>query len=467
MAFENLTGRLQMALRRISGKARLNEYDIDEMMKEVRLSLLEADVNFKVVKEFTGEVKDLAMGEKIMQGLNPGQQVVKIVNDELVKLMGSEAVLVNFNETRPTVIMMVGLQGAGKTTTAGKLGNYLRKNHAKNPLLIAADIYRPAAIDQLITIGNQLNIKVFSMGTEVNPRDIVKAGLKQATLDQHDLIIIDTAGRLHINETLMDELVDIKKIAKPDEILLTVDAMTGQDAVNVAMSFNETLAITGCILTKLDGDTRGGAALSIRKVTGIPIKFAGTGEKLTEIEVFHPERMASRILGMGDVLSLIEKATEEIDETEAMSMMEKMMSGSFNFNDLLKQMKMIKRMGAFSGILKMLPGMGQLANMDKVDDKQLLYIEAIIHSMTPEERKRPDLLERSSSRRNRIASGSGRSTTEVNRLIGMLDKQRQMMKRFQGMNPESVEKMGQNVMGGAQPTQATKGKGKGKGGFRI
>ncbi len=465
MAFENLTSRMQMAFRRITGKAKLTENDIEEMMKEVRLSLLEADVNYKVVKEFTSEVKAIALGEKIMKGLDPGQQVVKVVNDELVKLMGTEAVLVRFNETRPTVIMMVGLQGAGKTTTAGKLGYYLRKNHAKKPLLIAADIYRPAAIDQLITVGNQLEIPVFSLGIDVNPREIVKEGLKKANAEGFDLVIIDTAGRLHINETLMDELIDIKKIVKPDEILLTVDAMTGQDAVNVSMAFNEALEITGCILTKLDGDTRGGAALSIRKMTGIPIKFAGTGEKLTEIELFHPERMASRILGMGDVLTLIEKAQEEIDEDEAMSMMEKMMSGHFNFNDLLKQMKMIKRMGAFSGILKFLPGMSQLQNIDKVDDKQLVYVEAIIHSMTPEERKNPELISRSSSRRNRVAKGSGRSTTEVNRLIGMLDKQRDMMKRFQGMNPASIEKMGQNPTG--QPSSVNKGKGKGKGGFRI
>ncbi len=465
MAFENLTSRMQMAFRRITGKSKLTENDIEEMMKEVRLSLLEADVNYKVVKEFTAEVKEQALGEKIMKGLNPGQQVVKIVNDALVELMGSEAVLIQFNETRPTVIMMVGLQGAGKTTTAGKLGAYLRKNHNKKPLLIAADIYRPAAIDQLITVGNQLQIDVFSMGTDVNPREIVKQGLKKAQAEAFDLVIIDTAGRLHINETLMDELIDIKKIAKPDEILLTVDAMTGQDAVNVSVAFNDALAITGCVLTKLDGDTRGGAALSIRKMTGIPIKFAGTGEKLTEIELFHPERMASRILGMGDVLTLIEKAQEEIDEDEAMSMMEKMMSGHFNFNDLLKQMKMIKRMGAFSGILKFLPGMGQMANMDKVDDKQLVYIEAIIHSMTLDERKNPELLSRSSSRRNRVANGSGRSTTEVNRLISMLEKQRDMMKRLQGMNPSTIEKMAQNApMNSPNPYQ---GKGKGKGGFKI
>lgn len=466
MAFENLTKRLQMALRKIAGKTRLTENDIEEMMKEVRLSLLEADVNYKVVKDFTAEVKDLALGERIMKGLNPGEQVVKIVNEELIKLMGKDAEDLHLTDGKRNVVMMVGLQGAGKTTTAGKLGWFIRKNQGKKPLLIAADIYRPAAIDQLITVGQKLEIPVFSMGTDVNPREIVKKGLKFADDSGLDLVIIDTAGRLHVNETLMDELVDIKKIASPDEILLTVDAMTGQDAVNVSVAFHEALGITGCILTKLDGDTRGGAALSIRKVTGIPIKFSGTGEKLTEIEVFHPERMASRILGMGDILSLIEKATEEIDEDEAMSMMEKMMSGTFNFNDLLKQMKMVKRMGAFSGLLKMLPGASQLANVDKVDDKQIVYIEAIINSMTPEERRKPELLERSSSRRNRIAEGSGRSTTEVNRLITMLQKQKDMMKRMSGMNPQTLERMAQGGIP-QMPTQQTPGKGKGKGGFRI
>lgn len=469
MAFENLTSKLQMTFRRITGKAQLNASDIDEMMKDVRLSLLEADVNYKVVKDFTDEVKQLALGEKILKGLNPGQQVVKIVNDELVKLMGGETALVNFTNNRPyTVLMMVGLQGAGKTTTAGKLAWFLRKNHAKKPLLVAADIYRPAAIEQLRTVGAKLEIPVFDQGTGVDPRDIVKSALKRAEADGNDLVVIDTAGRLHINETLMDELVDIKKIAKPEEILLTVDAMTGQDAVNVATAFHAALGVTGCILTKLDGDTRGGAALSIRKVTGVSIKFAGTGEKLTDIEVFHPERMASRILGMGDVMSLIEKATEELDEHEAMSMMEKMMSGQFNFVDLLKQMKMIKRMGAFSGILKMLPGMGAIADSPKIDDKQLVYIEAIIHSMTEAERKNPELLERSSSRRNRVASGSGRSTTEVNRLIGMLDKQRQMMKRMSQMNPDTIEKAQSGMLPGlGGPIKQTPGKGKGKGGFRI
>ncbi|MBN2697124.1 MAG: signal recognition particle protein, partial [Bacilli bacterium] len=416
MAFENLTSRFQMAFRRLTGKAKLNENDIEDMLREVRLSLLEADVNYKVVKEFTEDIRELAFGERILKKLNPGQQVVKIVNDELVKLMGSDAVAIDFQETGITTIMMVGLQGTGKTTTSGKLANLLRKNHNKKPLLVAADIYRPAAIEQLKTVGGQLDIPVFELGDKTKPQTIVQEAIKKAKLEGFDLVIIDTAGRLHINETLMDELVDIKKLTKPQEILLTVDAMTGQDVVNVANAFHEALSLTGCILTKLDGDTRGGAALSVRKVTGIPIKFAGTGEKLHDIEIFHPERMASRILGMGDVLTLVEKATEEIDEAEAMSMMEKMISGNFNFNDLLKQLKMIKRMGALSGILKFLPGMSQMANSEKVDDKQLVYVEAIIRSMTPEERRKPELLERSSSRRNRVASGSGRSTTEVNRL---------------------------------------------------
>ncbi|MFA7106301.1 MAG: signal recognition particle protein [Candidatus Izemoplasmatales bacterium] len=450
MAFENLTSRFQMALRRLTGKSKLTEKDIDEMMREVRLSLLEADVNYKVVKEFTDEVKQLAYGEKILKGLNPGQQVVKIVNDELTKLMGSEASDLNLSDDF-SVILMVGLQGAGKTTTAGKLANLIRKNNNRKPLLVAADIYRPAAIEQLQTVGKQLDIEVFQMGT-IEPEKIVKSALDYARKNEFDLVIIDTAGRLHVDEFMMGEIQNIAKLAKPQEILLTVDAMTGQDAVNVAETFNTALDLTGCILTKLDGDTRGGAALSIRKVTGVPIKFAGTGEKLLEIEVFHPERMASRILGMGDVLSLIEKATEEIDETEAMNMMEKMMSGKFNYNDLLKQMKMIKRMGKFSGILKMLPGMSQMADVDKIDDKQLVYIEAIISSMTKDERRDPELLNRSSSRRNRIANGSGRSTTEINRLISMLEKQTKMMRRMAGMNPSNIESMSQNLtQGNLQP----------------
>jgi len=460
MAFENLTSRFQMAMRKLAGKTRLTENDIDEMMREIRLSLLEADVNYKVVKEFTEEVKQLALGEKILKGLNPDQQVVKIVNDELVKLMGSEAVELQLKDTQISTIMMVGLQGAGKTTTAGKLAKYIEKNNHKKPMLVAADIYRPAAIDQLVTVGKQIGVYVYQEGTGVKPQTIVKNGLKYAKENDYDLVIIDTAGRLHINEELMTELREIESIVHPNEILLTVDSMTGQDAVTVSQSFNEALSLTGAILTKLDGDTRGGAALSIRKVTGVPIKFAGTGEKLTDLEAFHPERMASRILGMGDVLTLIEKATEEIDEQEAMSMMEKMMSGQFNYNDLLKQMKMIKRMGAFSGILKMMPGMAALKNADKVDDKQLVYIEAIISSMTKEERLHPELIERSNGRRSRIAHGSGRSTTEVNRLVSMLEKQQKMMAQLSGMNPSSIEKL---ANGGISSDQQKRNRGKGKG----
>ena len=465
MAFENLTSRFQMALRRITGKAKLNINDIDQMMREVRLSLLEADVNYKVVKEFTEEVKAQAYGEKILKGLNPGQQVVKIVNDELTKLMGEKAEEISFTESGITVILMVGLQGAGKTTTAGKLANFLKNKNDKNPLLVAADIYRPAAIEQLQTVGSQLGIPVFEMGT-TKPETIVEKALIYAKENAYDLVIIDTAGRLHIDNDMMNEIKNIETITKPNEVLLTVDAMTGQDAVNVAKTFNEALNITGCILTKLDGDTRGGAALSIRKITNVPIKFSGTGEKLTEIEVFHPERMASRILGMGDIMSLVEKATAEIDEDEAMNMMEKMMSGKFNYNDMLKQMKMVKRMGKFSGLLKMIPGMSSMANVDQVDDKQLIYIEAIINSMTKDERKKPELLERSSSRRNRVARGSGRSTTEVNRLISTLEKQKKMMSRLGNMDPNQMQNM---ATPGYQPklTRAQRrSKGKKKGGFR-
>jgi signal recognition particle subunit SRP54 len=466
MAFEDLTGRFQMALRRLTGKAKLSEKDIDEMMREVRLSLLEADVNYKVVKEFTEDVKQIAYGEKILKGLKPGEQVVKVVNDELTKLMGEETAELSIKPNDLTVMLMVGLQGAGKTTTAGKLANYIRKQHSKKPMLIAADVYRPAAIDQLQTVGEQLNIEVYQEGL-IEPDTIVKNGLKYAKDNGYDLVIIDTAGRLHIDESMMDEIKRIEKITKPDEVLLTVDAMTGQDAVNVAERFNQALSLTGCILTKLDGDTRGGAALSIRKMTGVPIKFSGTGEKLEDIEVFHPERMASRILGMGDILSLVEKAQEEIDEDEAMNMMEKMMTGKFNYNDLLKQMKMIKRMGKFSGILKMMPGMKNLGNMDQVDDKQLEYIEAIVGSMTKEERKKPELVNRSSSRRNRIARGSGRSYSEINKLVQMLEKQQTMMRRMQGLNPDSLQNMAQGNFQPKKSRSERRSKMKKKGGFRF
>ena len=424
MAFDGLSSRLQMALRRITGRGTLTEKDIDEMLREVRLSLLEADVNYRVVKEFLANIKVEAMGEKILKGLNPGQQVVKIVRDELKRVLGDETQEVKFKINGTTVLMTCGLQGAGKTTAIGKMALYYRKIKKSKPCLIAADVYRPAAIDQLKQIGKQLDVTVFEMGINTPVSKIVKEGLKFAKDNGFDLVIIDTAGRLHINEELMDELKDVKKIANPDEILLTVDAMTGQDAINVAKSFHEALGLTGVILTKLDGDTRGGAALSIKAVTDVPIKLMSTGEHLDELEVFHPDRMAERILGMGDMLTLIESATQNISEDEAMNMFERMTSDKFNYNDLLNQFKMINKMGSLSKILGFLPGMGQYKEaLSNVDDRQFDYIRAIIYSMTKEERQNPDLVDKSSRRRERIARGSGRSVAEVNKLRQMLEQQ--------------------------------------------
>ena len=453
MAFENLSDRLQMALRRVTGRGKLNEKDIDEMMRDVRLSLLEADVNYKVVKEFTQNVKEQALGEKILHGLNPGQQVVKIVFDELKRIMGDDASGINLKMQGMSVIMTMGLQGAGKTTAIGKLANYLRKYEKKNPMLIAADIYRPAAVDQLVQIGKQLNVFVYQEGVNKKAWDIVQRGLTYAKDNGYDVVIIDTAGRLHIDEEMMDELVKVKQVSKPDEVLLVVDAMTGQDAVNVAKTFHDKLNATGCILTKLDGDTRGGAALSIRHITGVPIKFIGTGEKMDALDIFHPDRMAQRILGMGDTLTLIEKVTENIDEDEAMSMVEKLMSNKFNYYDLLKQFKMIKKIGS-SKILGLLPGMKQVREAAKnMDDKQFEYMEAIIGSMTDEERKNPDLIEKSSKRRERIAKGSGRSVTEVNNLRKTLERQKQVAKQMAGMSESDMQEMQRKMQSGSMPTQ--------------
>lgn len=455
MAFENLSDRLQMALRRVTGRGKLNEKDIDEMMRDVRLSLLEADVNYKVVKEFTQNVKEQALGEKILHGLNPGQQVVKIVFDELKRIMGDDASGINLKMQGMSVIMTMGLQGAGKTTAIGKLANYLRKYEKKNPMLIAADIYRPAAVDQLVQIGKQLNVYVYQEGVNKKAWDIVSNGLVYAKEHGYDTVIIDTAGRLHIDEDMMEELVKVKQVAKPDEVLLVVDAMTGQDAVNVAKTFHDKLNATGCILTKLDGDTRGGAALSIRHITGVPIKFIGTGEKLDALDIFHPDRMAQRILGMGDTLTLIEKVTENIDEDEAMSMVEKLMSNKFNYYDLLKQFKMIKKIGS-SKILGLLPGMKQVREAAKnMDDKQFEYMEAIIGSMTDEERKNPDLIEKSSKRRERIAKGSGRSVTEVNNLRKTLERQKQVAKQMSGMSEADMQAMQRKMQNGSMPTQGS------------
>ena len=465
MPFESLSERIQMSLRRLTGRGRLNENDIDEMMKEVRLSLLEADVNYKVVKNFTAEVKQKALGEKIMQSLTPGDMVVKVVHDELKRLMGDEAAPIKYKGSGLSVFMFVGLNGAGKTTHVGKLANLLRKRDAKKPLLIAADINRPAAINQLVTIGKQLNIEVFEMGTEHPVTEIVQKGLSYARQKNYDLVIIDTAGRFHVNEELMQELETLEKIAKPDEILLTIDAMMGQDAINVITSFNERLSLTGCILTKLDGDTRGGAALSIRYLTNVPIKFIGLGEKLDQIEVFHPDRMAGRILGMGDVVTLIEKATASIDEEDAMNMMERMQKGIFNYNDFLKQLKMIKRMGSLKSIIGLIPGIGkQLKDID-IDDKQFAYIEAIIFSMTMDERKKPDLLAKSFSRRERIAKGSGRPYPEVNALIKRFDEMKNQLSAFTKMGDMNDIK---NIRNMPTPNQKQKkGKGKGRGNFKI
>lgn len=479
MAFDSLSSRLQMSLRRITGRANLTEKDIDTMLREVRLSLLEADVNYQVVKEFLANIKVQATGEKILKGLNPGTQVVKIVHDELQKVLGNDLQEVKFKMNGITVLMTCGLQGAGKTTAIGKMALYYRKTKKSKPLLIAADIYRPAAIDQLEQIGKQIQVPVFQMGTKEKVPNIVKEGLKYAKDNGFDLVIIDTAGRLHINEELMDELREVKKVSNPDEILLTVDAMTGQDAINVSKAFNDALGVSGVILTKLDGDTRGGAALSIKAVTNVPIKLVSNGEHLDELELFHPDRMADRILGMGDMLTFIENATSNISEEEATTMMERMASDKFNYNDLLKQLKMIKRMGSISKILGFLPGMGKIKEAaSQIDDKQLDFIKIIISSMTKKEREDPDLIDRSSRRRERIAKGSGRSVSEVNKLRQMLDQQKKVMKQMNNMDEEKMERIANQLqsgnfeglkqsMGPVNNNYQHKGKGKNKGGFRF
>lgn len=466
MAFESLSDRLQMAMRRVTGKGRLNEKDIDQMMREVRLSLLEADVHFRVVKQFTKAVKAKATGEAILKGLNPGQQVVKIVRDELEAIMGEKAVPLTLHPNKLTTMMLVGLQGAGKTTTVGKIAKFLTAKHAKKPMLVALDIYRPAAIEQLKTIGEQLGLFVFEKGTKANPVETAKEAVIYAQENDYDTVIIDTAGRLQIDEAMMQELIDVSEAVSPDEILLTIDAMTGQDAVTTAEGFHKQLTLTGAILTKLDGDTRGGAALSLRYVTQVPIKLMGLGEKLDQLEVFHPERMASRILGMGDVLTLVDKVTENVDEADMMNLMEKMMSGKFNYNDYIKQLKMIKRMGSIGGLLKLIPGIGKAMKNQDVDEKQLVYVEAMISSMTKEERKQPRLIEQSSSRRRRIARGSGRKVSDVNRLIQTMQQQSKMMKQMKNVDPSKINP--KNPLGGMnlnQPTKRKKGKGKGKGRF--
>lgn len=432
-AFESLSNRLQNVFSKLRGKGKVSEDDVNEAMREVRLALLEADVNFKVVKDFIAKVKEQAVGLEVSKSFTPGMVIIDIVNKELTELMGgTQAKLAKANKP-PTVIMMVGLQGAGKTTTSGKLARLLQKGNHK-PLLVACDIYRPAAIKQLQVLGEQIGAPVFSMGDKTSPVEIAKSGLQHAKENGNDYIIFDTAGRLHIDEELMDELKQIHANVKPDEVLLVVDAMTGQDAVNVAQSFHEQLELSGVVLTKLDGDTRGGAALSVKAVTGRPIKFAAMGEKIDSLEPFHPERMASRILGMGDMLSLIEKAQAGIDADKAAEMERKMRTAEFTFDDFLEQMEQVRKLGPLDQIMDMLPGMnkmkGGMKDM-KVDEKQIGRIEAIVRSMTKDEKQKPELLNH--SRRKRVAAGSGTTIVEVNRLIKQFDDMRKMMKQFSSM----------------------------------
>ena len=429
--FQSLTEKLSNAFKKFRSKGKLTEADVKEGMREVKLALLEADVNFKVVKEFIKSVTERAVGSQVLESLLPAQQIVKIVNEELIRLMGGESPKININPKPPTVIMMVGLQGAGKTTHAGKIAN-MYKHKGKSPLLVACDVYRPAAIDQLKIVGESVGVPVFSMGAKISPVEIARAGLEHAKKNGNDMVLIDTAGRLHIDEELMQELVKIKETVTPDEILLVVDAMTGQDAVNVAKSFNDLLDISGVVLTKIDGDTRGGAALSVKYITGKPIKFIGTGEKMDALELFHPDRMASRILGMGDVLSLIEKAEAAFDEKNAKELEKKMREQTFTLDDFLEQLYSLKKMGSLDQLIGMMPGVKPGALKDaQIDEKQMARIEAIILSMTKAERNRPDII--NGSRRKRIANGSGTTVEDVNKLLKQFDQMKKMMKQFSGM----------------------------------
>ncbi|MBE6157852.1 MAG: signal recognition particle protein [Firmicutes bacterium] len=429
--FENLGDRLQNVIHKVKGYGKITEENISEMMREIRLALLEADVNYKVVKEFTNTVKEKALGEEVQSSINPGDLFVKIVHDELTELLGGENVPLNI-KGNPAILMLVGLQGSGKTTTIGKLSNFLRKKHSKKPLLVACDIYRPAAIEQLIQIGKQLNIEVYSEGKK-DPVEISRNAVKYAKENGFDYVLIDTAGRLHIDEALMDELDNIKNEVKPEEILLVIDSMMGQDAINVITGFNDKLPLTGVILTKLDGDTRGGVALSVRHITNVPIKFIGISEKLDGLDTFDPERMAGRILGMGDIVSLVEKATEAIDEKEAERTAKRMQQGKFDLEDFLSTMKQMKKLGPLENLIKLIPGAKKMGLNDiKIDPKQMAHIEAIVLSMTPKERRNPDIIK--ASRKTRIAKGSGTSVQEVNRLLQQFDQMKKMMKQMSNGN---------------------------------
>nr|WP_282917403.1 signal recognition particle protein [Streptococcus canis] len=472
MAFESLTQRLQDVFKHIRGKKKLSESDVQEVTKEIRLALLEADVALPVVKTFIKRVRERAIGHDIIDTLDPTQQILKIVNEELTGILGAETAELEKSPKIPTIIMMVGLQGAGKTTFAGKLANKLIKEENARPLMIAADIYRPAAIDQLKTLGQQISVPVFEMGTDHSAVEIVRRGLEQARENRNDYVLIDTAGRLQIDEKLMEELRDVKALANPNDILLVVDSMIGQEAANVAEEFNRQLSITGVVLTKIDGDTRGGAALSVREITGKPIKFTGTGEKITDIETFHPDRMSSRILGMGDLLTLIEKASQEYDEKKSLELAEKMRENTFDFNDFIDQLNQVQNMGPMEDLLKMIPGMAGNPALShiKVDDKQIARKRAIVSSMTPAERENPDLL--NPSRRRRIAAGSGNSFVEVNKFIkdfnqaktmmqGIMSGDMSKMMKDMGINPNSFPKN----MSGSMPDMSSLERVMGQGGM--
>lgn len=440
MAFEGLSDKLSAVFKKLKNKGKLSESDVKAAMREVRLALLEADVNYKVAKDFVAKVSERAVGSGVLESLTPAQQVIKIVNEELTALMGESNARINYSSKIPTVIMMVGLQGSGKTTHSGKLALHFKKM-GKRPLLVACDVYRPAAIDQLKVVGSQIDVPVFEMG-QIDPCEIAKKAISHAKDYGNDIVILDTAGRLHIDTELMDELLRLKEQFTPEEILLVIDSMTGQDAVNAAKSFNEKLGITGVILTKLDGDTRGGAALSVRAVTGAPIKFTGTGEKLTDLEPFYPDRMASRILGMGDVLTLIEKAEEQLDAKKAEEMAKKLGENSFDMNDLLEQMKQVRKMGSLSQIVSMLPGAKKKLSDEEAEqgEKQLVRTEAIINSMTKKERAKPSII--SAQRKKRIAAGSGTKVEDVNRLLKQFEQMQKMMKQLSG-NGKQGKKMRQ------------------------
>lgn len=447
MAFDSLSDRLNKAMRNVVGKGKLTDANMEDMLKEVRLALLEADVNYKIVKEFLEEIREKARGEEVLTSVEPGQQLVKIVHDQIVELLGSEDSSINYKQDGITVIMLVGLQGTGKTTSVAKIAKICKEKQERNPMLIAADVIRPAAIDQLKTLGKEIDTEVFSLGESTSAIETVKQGLAYAKEKGYDTVFIDTAGRLHIDEELMDELKKINDLAHPDEILLTVDAMTGQDIVNVAKAFSEALPLTGLVVTKFDGDSRGGGVLSVKKITGVPVKFVGEGEKIDDLSIFHPDRMADRILGMGDVVSLVEKAQEKLDMEENERMAERMMNGQFTMDDMLKQFEQIQKLGPLSGIMKMIPGMNQYAGMldDSSTSSAMAHTKAIIQSMTPYERAHPEKLR--GTMKKRIASGSGTRVDDVNKLINQFNKMKKamdqlgMMQRSGNLNEESLERM--------------------------